>query len=450
MLIQAKAKPSLTPGLTILPNIGAYLSEFSSVRNAVLTNQMTFHFFRSIYFILSLVMFACFLILSIFHQKNRGYFYGAFYLLLSSYFLAYYTPWISENFDFQTVRFLKIYSMVMSSFVLFSGYLHLSKRFRAEFVNNLAGIVTFFVMYVSLLRIPQTPSSYLQTYNQIFTAAFVYSLAWTFFSAAEILLNWQKNNKHKKQSFFELRGIFLLFGFLSSVPLLGSVISDLFSRETDVLIKNISVAIPFAFSVLAIFSGTWSYVKKSRLVAFKRQRDELTLELIRLINTSSDPLDAVQTIQKLTSAFVKATKSTIYVFENQKVDSNLKLIFDLENSKATSQYKQNLNSHSGVIGYVLKNKSPLLIENVRTDSRFRAQSKYAASEGMNYRTGSCMIIPLFSNSKLVGVLTFADKKNDLSFSRRDFLSALEFSSVLGLLVDNNQMQQVISAKSVAS
>ena len=84
---------------------------------------------------------------------------------------------------------------------------------------------------------------------------------------------------------------------------------------------------------------------------------------------------------------------------------------------------------------MIKNQSPLLIKNVRTDSRFANNSKFAVlSDEKNYRTGSCMVLPLFFNAELIGVMTFADKKEDESFTKDDFMSALELTSVLGILI----------------
>ena len=98
------------------------------------------------------------------------------------------------------------------------------------------------------------------------------------------------------------------------------------------------------------------------------------------------------------------------------------------------------------MGYVIRSRTPILVEDIRSDSRFRS----IQGEKATYRTGSCIIIPLQANSHIMGVLTFADKRNDDSFSDGDFKTALELSAVLGLLIANNQMKELITAQSIAS
>ena len=164
------------------------------------------------------------------------------------------------------------------------------------------------------------------------------------------------------------------------------------------------------------------------------------------MRNSSDPLEAIQNFQKKTSDFIRATKSRIYIFEDRNVHEQLKLVFAIDKSHASLQFTQNIDSNEGVVGYVIRSRTPILVEDIRSDSRFRS----IQSEKATYRTGSCIIIPLQANSHIMGVLTFADKRNDDSFNDGDFKTALELSAVLGLLIANNQMKELITAQSIAS
>ena len=431
ILVDVISRTSLDPGLTVLPNVGAFIADFSTVRQAVLRNQITFHLARSIYLVLSVLMFISCFILSIYKNLNRGYFYASFYLLLGSTFLIYYIPWVSEAYDYRFVRFIKVFSLTMPSIMLLSGYLDLIHARRAELLNNLAGMLALGTLVYAFLVHAQTPDEFLTVYNGALVCGVLYSLSWALYQFCKICLSWKRNASH----LFQMSGIFLLFGFLGNIPLIAALHTHYFSHETLTSLKAIGVAIPFLFAVVLMFSGTINYIRKSRASALKKSRDHLTLELVRLMSHSKNPLESIQTIQQRAAAFVGATKSTNFAFDHQSQVTKLKLVFDLEKTSGAIELKKNLNFQTGIIGYVIKNQSPLLIKNVRTDSRFANNSKFAVlSDEKNYRTGSCMVLPLFFNAELIGVMTFADKKEDESFTKDDFMSALELTSVLGILI----------------
>ncbi len=67
-----------------------------------------------------------------------------------------------------------------------------------------------------------------------------------------------------------------------------------------------------------------------------------------------------------------------------------------------------------------------------------------------YRTGSCMVFPLFSGQTAVGVLTFADKMGEAPFEHPDFNIGLEISPSLALLLDNHRMHQTLFKKQGAA
>ncbi len=81
----------------------------------------------------------------------------------------------------------------------------------------------------------------------------------------------------------------------------------------DDILKDISVTLPFAFSIFAIATGTWEHIQKNRDARKVRRRNELVLELIRLVRTTADPLEAIKLFQKRTSELVLATKSRTMV-----------------------------------------------------------------------------------------------------------------------------------------
>ncbi len=442
LIIQAESRPTLKPGLTILPKVGAFLSEFSEVRESVIKNQILFHLLRNVYFILSLVIFLSCFALALFQRENKTYFYSSFYLLLGSIHLIYYTPWVSETFDFELVKFLKLFSVIMSSLVLCSGFLKINKRHQDELVNNCLAIIIGASATLSLLFLHHNPSDFMEIYNSFLIAAAGYSMIWPIYA----LIRLAPSLRDFRNLILSFSGVYLVFGFLGAIPCISSLANNLLPTTIDDALKDISVTLPFAFSIFAIAIGTKEHIQKSRNVAKDIRRDELILELVRIVRNSTDSLESIQLFQKKMSEFVSATKSRIYIFEDQNLNDNLKLVFAIDKTHCSLQFTHDLDSHLGPIGYVVKNSSPLLIKDIQKDIRFKTTEKTSPK----YRTGSCMIFPLQANSKLLGVLTFADKKNDEAFTQSNFKAILELSAVLGLLIDNRQMREIIATQSLAS
>ena len=75
---------------------------------------------------------------------------------------------------------------------------------------------------------------------------------------------------------------------------------------------------------------------------------------------------------------------------------------------------------SGIIGHCMSQKSPIFVEDISRDPRFKDSLSGSGDGSPGYRSGSCMVFPLLVGSKLVGVITVADRLDGKAFSREDF------------------------------
>ena len=204
------------------------------------------------------------------------------------------------------------------------------------------------------------------------------------------------------------------------------------------------MAVPFLFSIYVLSMGTLDHVKKSRHSRLKRTRDDLILKQIHLMHSMKDAFLAITNVQDQTCKFINACRSTLYLLEDGDGGKTLKATYVFGKDEGSLEVKPSVSFKEGIIGYAFQNRTPLLIEDIRRDSRFFGPNAIHAVEGhTSYRSGSCMIFPLASGPRLVGVLTVADTTSGQPFSRTDFDLVLEICASLALMLDNRQLQQAL-------
>src|SRR6185312_14082128 len=80
--------------------------------------------------------------------------------------------------DYSFYRYVKLVALGLSSFFLFSSYLHGRGLRRLETANNLAGILFCVVAGLLLLRGGILPAKYIGGFNEMAETAVAYSVVW--------------------------------------------------------------------------------------------------------------------------------------------------------------------------------------------------------------------------------------------------------------------------------
>ncbi|MBN8542129.1 MAG: GAF domain-containing protein [Deltaproteobacteria bacterium] len=205
---------------------------------------------------------------------------------------------------------------------------------------------------------------------------------------------------------------------------------------------DFSLTFPLLFSTFVIGIAIHDYVRQSASAKARRRKDPLVLEAAHVLSKTISVNDAISELQRTTCAFVQATRSTIYVLQDSQASPTLLAEFSFNTSDSAIEHRAKpvLSVSRGVIAYTLKNLTPLLIEDIRTDRRFSdVKSEFSRDADSKFHTGSCMIFPLTSNGKVVGAITYADKESHQPFSKDDFEAALQVSTQLALLIDNRRL-----------
>jgi hypothetical protein len=451
LLIHGHTRPNLNPGLVIPPNVGAFAGEFSDVRSVVLQDHIRFHWLKEIYYVLAILLYlSCFLYAYNDRSGTAIYYYCSLILLFGCLYLTYYNPWIDAVYDFRMGRFFKAIGLTMPQIVLFSAYLHYKQKYRAEKFNNILAIAFLGTLIGVLLLIPQIPSSYLAAYNAFLTAAAAYSIVWCYpiYSFLQPREKKPASKLGRLSKIVNFGGIFTITALIGLSSLTVAVkfefIKAILSAGAKTFMLDLSMAQPFLFAIFMVCVATMDHIRKSRLAKIKRRRDQLMLDLIHIMKTSENAHETITRIQERVCRHLRATRSTLYVFDGKKPQDMLKATYVSGMSGGKFEIKKFLAPGEGVIGYALQNGTPLLLSDIRRDPRFVGpEAKFPIRPEGKYRTGSCMIFPLPAGRQLVGVLTFADKLGDFPFNRHDFNVGLEVSPSLALLLDNRRMQEAL-------
>lgn len=94
----------------------------------------------------------------------------------------------------------------------------------------------------------------------------------------------------------------------------------------------------------------------------------------------------------------------------------------------------------GIAGTVARNRSPVLVEDVRKDKRFKGKIRD------RYKTGSFISCPIMSNKKLYGVLNINDKEDGTNFTDGEFELIKIISNHAAIIFDNVFLMAKLKSK----
>jgi hypothetical protein len=445
LLISTHSRPTLSPGISKLKDLGMFVGDFQDVRKSSMEAQTRLFVRHGILLALSVGIFFVTLGYAIFRKAYRQYFYAALFMLLASLHLAELHPWIASKLDLPHLRLLQAVALTLSPFTLYSACLHLQRKYFAESINNGAALLTLAGISGWILRKPPASAGELtQSFHYLLIGAMIYALAWVSMSSMQALIPKRRQTRQRESQSTVFESVFVLFGVASAIAAFTKGDGSIWAHEWS---ETWAMALPFVFSFFMVAAATIDLNSTRRAALVRTSRDELVTSLIRFIHDSKESADVSDTVialQARVSTFIKAKRSTLYILDqDEQGESVLKATYIHGDEKMRRKVSRAVRPNDGVIGFVCENRTPLLIEDIRRDFRFAdSLAKKAEKDPENlYRTGACMILPLIYGDTLLGVLTFADKKDGSAFSQEDFAIAIEVSTDLAVLLDSRQLQE---------
>ena len=128
---------------------------------------------------------------------------------------------------------------------------------------------------------------------------------------------------------------------------------------------------------------------------------------------------------------VKAEQGSILLVTERSDKPLQTLIRQDDRSSLPSTYKVGIH----ITGWVLKNRQPLLIEDLASDNRF------LTSEQEKKDIQTLLSVPIKFQGQLIGLLTLTNKKNLPSFSQEDLRLLSIIAAQSGQIIRNSQLQQ---------
>ena len=159
---------------------------------------------------------------------------------------------------------------------------------------------------------------------------------------------------------------------------------------------------------------------------------ELTVlnELALAAGSTFDENEMLDIIVRKSVKAVKAEQGSILLVTEKKDDPLKTLIRRNDLSSPMQTYR--VGTH--ITGWVLKNKEPLIIENLSEDSRFNTTKE----DRMGIQT--VLAVPIWHRSQIIGILMVTNKKTDEPFGPDDLRLLSIISAQSGQLIRNSQLQ----------
>ena len=166
--------------------------------------------------------------------------------------------------------------------------------------------------------------------------------------------------------------------------------------------------------------------------------EELTV-LNDLAITASSAMEVNQMLDIVVEKSIKAMdaeQGSILLVTPQAENPLQTLIRQPDQKSRFMNYK--VGSH--ITGWVLKNNSPLIIENLASDSRFQT------TEEEKKEIKTVLSVPIQFQGRLIGLLTVTNKKSAVSFSNSDLRLLSIIAAQSAQLIKNSQLQQEVIEK----
>ena len=439
ILIDAYTDGSLNPGLTILQDVGSFIGEFDSVYSTVLSHRTRFHVMRSIYLAIALITSFMSFLYFCYRPKKIRHLYFSIYLLLGSLLLSYYNVYVSSALPYPFHRFLKVIALALSSVVLFSAWLNSTQREKWEHRNNIVGLGFVVLSAVTLLLYQSSALAFIERYNVLFYFILSYSVGWNLYAGSVV---WRMRHIPPKAeiSWLERAGT-LVFGVASSLLILASLKKGMIPAQIQNFLFQWTYMLPFVFAIFVVVTALFDFISKSKKIAYRRDRENLVLEIYDISEKSLPSHATISRVLQRMSEFVSAERATLYLTSPKPAGTpdskTLSAEYSIGGANTKRFLRREVSTQDGIIGHVCNYRTPILIEELESDARFRGQLK-KNGEDSTYKTGSCMVFPLIAGTRFYGVLTLADKSDGSPFNRNDFTLVHIISRTLALLIQSSK------------
>jgi len=163
-------------------------------------------------------------------------------------------------------------------------------------------------------------------------------------------------------------------------------------------------------------------------------------KIIRAINSPKKSIDEILHIIMMNiSEIIQAEAWTLFL-----VDENTKelIFYDVFGEKKDELTGLRIPMNKGIVGWVVKNKKPVLVADVRKDNRFFSD----IDKKSKFTTKSILAIPMISKGKLLGVIEVINKKGSTVFTKDDLRIVKTYVDQAALALENASLLKRLNQK----
>lgn len=159
----------------------------------------------------------------------------------------------------------------------------------------------------------------------------------------------------------------------------------------------------------------------------------------KISETAAFALDMKKLVDDIVSMIeitAKASASSILLFDEEKDE----LYFNIARGAAHDALQQiRMSANTGIAGWVIQHKQPLIINDPYNDSRFNKK----IDKTTGFTTKSILCIPLIIHRKILGVIEVLNKIDGSDFDNKDLEILLPVASFAAMAIENAKLNQLV-------
>ncbi len=174
------------------------------------------------------------------------------------------------------------------------------------------------------------------------------------------------------------------------------------------------------------------YSKMPAMEKSMKERYSDLLEVIRIMTLNLETDKVLDYIAESVAKLAQARDSSLILIDDETNQFYFRAVYGQNSDKI--KYV-NFDINKGIAGWVVKERKPLLVEDVATDARFNKSVDIKTG----FKTKSIICVPLEIKGKIIGVLEALNSENEKAFTNEQFELLLAFSRQAAIAIDNSKL-----------
>ncbi|MBL7715176.1 MAG: GAF domain-containing protein [Bdellovibrionales bacterium] len=435
ILVKAISHENPRAGLTVVPRIGIRIGEFSEIFQATHQDLLVFHLLRTALLAAMSVLTLLSVIYFTFNPTSREFLYFAIFGVVSFLMYLYQSPLLSDSFNARYFGLLKALPLWLMAPVLASAHAAMRKNHSGETTHNISAILVGAAVSIWVLTGVNSSRLLQERLNLAYLATAVYS-----FGAGFRFLREKVGSKRFGDFSGRLIATYLIVNGLFALNSIRGMAAIQLPSELRSVFSQLLVFGPISFGAVIISSMLIERLRLSKKAADAEEQNGLSLRIAEIISSRGRTKDKVRQLHQAICMHLGVNRSTLYVaksFDAEKLFAEC-IIAPPEN---VGRVAQELPLEDGIVGYAYRRRTPVLVQDIENDLRFRDLVRgRSGEESVAYPTGSCIVFPLLVSDQFVGLVTLTEKANGKMFEPDDFQKIQLLAPEIALLLANQLLE----------